>query len=75
MRYVCVCVCVCASAASPSVTIMLPLSHHITSLLSKPRTDREPGQVVGDYIQPARSMPYLEIRAGQYGLRKNPLYF
>ncbi len=48
--------CVCAALTDKDRSLC-----HITSPLSRPRTDREPRQVVGYLVLGARSMPNFEL--------------
>ncbi len=57
------CVCVQASAAPSAVTNRCFVT--ITSSLFKPITGRKPGQVIGNYIQPSRSVPDLKVKGLQ----------
>ncbi len=57
------CVCVQASAAPSAVTNRCFVT--ITSSLFKPITGRKPGQVIGNYIQPSRSVSDLKVKGLQ----------
>ncbi len=62
--YACVCVSVC-SGQCRSLSSDKQVFCHITSSLFKQITGRKPGQVIGNYIQPSRSVPDLKVEGLQ----------
>ncbi len=63
-----VCMCVCLSVCSGqcrSLSSDKQVFCHITSSLFKQITGRKPGQVIGNYIQPSRSVPDLKVEGLQ----------